>query len=254
MENTLLIGLSRQMTLERQMDVVANNVANVNTTGYKADKSLFEEYLTSGAHEDNFSGRDRRVSYVTDRATYHDLSQGRVEETKNPLDIAIDGKGFLVVQTPGGERYTRDGNLQINAQGQLVTASGYPVLGNSGPIVFQSTDKEISINAEGGVSVLEGVNRIDSIRGKLRIVSFAQPQKLTKQGANLYAPGTGNAAQADTTSRVRQGFVEKSNVNSVSEMSKMIEVTRAYTQISALLQQQGDLRKSALDKLADVPA
>jgi flagellar basal-body rod protein FlgF len=254
MENMLLVGLSRQMTLERQLDVVANNVANVNTTGYKADKSLFQEYLTSGAHQDNFSGSDRRVSYVTDRATYHDFAQGPAEQTKNPLDVAIDGKAFLVVQTPGGERYTRDGSLQINSQGQLVTAAGNPVLGTGGPIVFQPTDKEISINANGGVSVLEGVNRIDSIRGKLRLVSFAQAQKLVKEGANLYSSGAGNAAQPDTTSKLRQGFIEKSNVNSVSEMSKMIEVTRAYTQISAMLQQQGDLRKSALDKLADVPA
>jgi flagellar basal-body rod protein FlgF len=254
MENMLLVGLSRQMTLERQMDVVANNVANVNTTGYKADKSLFQEYLTSGAHQDNFSGKDRRVSYVTDRATYHDFAQGPAEPTKNPLDVAIDGKGFLVVQTPGGERYTRDGSLQINSQGQLVTASGNPVLGSSGPIVFQPTDKAISITADGSVSVLEGVSRIDSVRGKLRLVSFAQAQRLVKEGANLYSSGAGNAAQPDATSKVRQGFVEKSNVNSVAEMSKMIEVTRAYTQISAMLQQQGDLRKSALEKLADVPA
>jgi flagellar basal-body rod protein FlgF len=253
MENMHLVGLSRQMTLERQMDVVANNVANVNTSGYKADKSLFQEYLTSGAHEDNFSGRDRRVSYVIDRATWHDFAQGAAEPTKNPLDLAIDGKGFLVVQTPAGERYTRDGGLQINSQGQLVTAAGNPVLGTSGPIVFQPTDKEISITANGSVSVLEGVSRIDSVRGKLRLVSFAQAQRLVKEGANLFSAGAGNAAQPDATSTVRQGFVEKSNVNSVAEMSKMIEVTRAYTQISAMLQQQGDLRKSALDKLADVP-
>jgi flagellar basal-body rod protein FlgF len=254
MQNMLLVGLSRQMTLERQIDVVANNVANVNTTGYKADKSLFQEYLASGAREDDFRGSDRRVSYVTDRATWHDFSQGTAEATKNPLDVAIDGKAFLVVQTPRGERYTRDGSLQINAQGQLVTSAGYPVLGNAGPIVFQPTDKEVTINADGGVSVLEGLSRIDSIRGKLRLVSFAQAQKLVKEGANLYAPGEGNPAQPDATSKVRQGFIEKSNVNSVAEMSKMIEVTRAYTQISAMLQQQGDLRKSALDKLADVPA
>ena len=254
MENMLLVGLSRQMTLERQMDVVANNVANVNTTGYKTDKSLFQEYLASGAREDDFRGSDRRVSYVTDRATWHDFSQGTAEATKNPLDVAIDGKAFLVVQTPRGERYTRDGSLQINAQGQLVTSAGHPVLGNAGPIVFQPTDKEVTINADGGVSVLEGLSRIDSIRGKLRLVSFAQAQKLVKEGANLYASGDNNPAQPDATSKVRQGFIEKSNVNSVAEMSKMIEVTRAYTQISAMLQQQGDLRKSALDKLADVPA
>ena len=254
MENTLLVGLSRQMVLERQMDVVANNVANVNTNGYKADRSMFQEYLASGAHEDNFLASDRRVSYVQDRATFHDFSQGAAEETKNPLDVAIDGGGFLVVQTPAGERYTRDGALQINNQGQLVTAGGNPVLGNSGPIVFQPTDKQVSIAADGNVTVLEGTNRIDSVRGKLRVVSFAQAQSLQKEGSDLYSAGAGIAAQPDTSSKLRQGFVEKSNVNSVLEMSRMIEVTRTYTQISNLLQQQSDLHKTAIDKLADVPA
>ena len=254
MENALLIGLSRQMVLERQMDVVANNVANVNTNGYKADRSLFSEYLNSGAHEDNFAGRDRAVSYVLDNGTFKDFAQGPTEQTKNPLDVAIDGGGFLVVQTRGGERYTRDGGLQINNQGQLVTQSGNPVLGTSGPIVFQPTDHDISIAADGNITVLEGVNRIDSVRGKLRVVNFADAQKLVKEGSNLYSAGPGTAAQPDIVSTVRQGFIEKSNVNSVAEMSRMIEVTRAYTQISAMLQQQGDLRKTALDKLADVPA
>lgn len=254
MENTLLIGLSRQMTLERQMDVVANNVANVNTSGFKADKSLFEEYLKSGAHEDNFRGNDRRVSYVQDRGTFKDFSKGPTEQTKNPLDVAIDGAGFLVVQTPAGERYTRDGGLQINNQGQLVTASGNAVLGTSGPIVFQPTDHDISIAQDGNISVQEGINRVGSIRGKLRLVSFADAQKLLKEGSNLYSAGTGAAAQPDAASRVQQGYIEKSNVNSVTEMSRMIEVTRTYTQISNLLQQQSDLHKTAIEKLADVPA
>jgi flagellar basal-body rod protein FlgF len=187
MQNTLLVGLSRQVVLERQMDVVANNIANINTSGYKADRSLFQEFLATNAHEDNFVPSDRRVSFVQDRATFHDFSQGPSEETKNPLDVAIDGAGFLAVQTPAGERYTRDGNLQINNQGQLVTQSGYPVLGNSGPIVFQQTDKAINIAQDGNVTVLEGTNRVDSVRGKLRVVSFAQAQRLVKEGANLYS-------------------------------------------------------------------
>ena len=254
MENTLLVGLSRQMTLERQMDVVANNVANVNTNGYKADKSLFQEYLKSGAHEDNFVGRDRRVSYVAEGSGFHDFTQGPTEQTKNPLDVAIDGGGFLVVQTPGGERYTRDGGLQINSQGQLVTAAGNPVLGTSGPIVFQPTDHDVSIAADGNITVLEGINRIDSVRGKLRLVSFAQAQALLKEGSSLYSADAGAAAQPDTASKVKQGFIEKSNVNSVAEMSRMIEVTRTYTQIATLLQQQSDLHKTAIQQLADVPA
>jgi flagellar basal-body rod protein FlgF len=254
MENVSLIGLSRQMTLERQLDVVANNVANINTNGYKADRSMFQEFLASGAHEDNFVGRDRNVSFVQDHATLRDLTAGPTEQTKNPLDLAIDGNAFLAVQTPAGERYTRDGGLQINTQGQLVTASGYPVLGTSGPIVFQPGDKDINIAKDGNVSVIEGANKTDSIRGKLRLVSFAQAQRLLKEGANLYSAGEGATPQPSITARVNQGYIEKSNVNSVLEMSRMIEVTRAYTQISAMLQQQTDMRKSAIEKLADVPA
>ncbi len=254
MENTLLVGLSRQMTLERQMDVVANNVANINTNGFKADRSLFEEFLNSGAHEDNFARPDRRVSFVQDRGTFRDFAVGNTEMTKNPLDVAIDGGGFLTVQTPAGERYTKDGGLQINNQGQLVTAAGNPVLGTSGPIVFQPTDHDISIAADGNITVVEGTGRTDSVRGKLRLASFADAQKLVKDGNNLFSAGPGAVAQPDSVSKVRQGFIEKSNVNSVTEMSRMIEITRTYTQISALLSQQSDLHKSAIEKLADVPA
>ena len=253
MENMLLVGLSRQMVLERQMDVVANNVANVNTNGYKADKSLFAEFLKTGAHEDNFVGRDRSVSYVLDSGTFKDLAQGPSEQTKNPLDVAIDGGGFLVVQTAGGERYTRDGNLQINNQGQLVTAAGNAVLGTSGPIVFQPTDHDVAISPDGTVTVQEGTSRTDSVRGKLRLASFTDAQKLLKEGYNLFAQGEAGAAQADPKSTVQQGYVEKSNVNTVSEMSRMVEVMRTYQQIATLLQQQSDLHKSAIDKLADVP-
>jgi flagellar basal-body rod protein FlgF len=253
MENSLLVGLSRQMVLERELDVVANNVANVNTNGFKADHSLFEEYLNSGAHEDNFQRPDRRVSYVQDRGTFHDFAQGSAQLTSNPLDIAIDGNAFLAVQTAGGERYTRDGNLQLSPTGQLVTVSGDPLLGTSGPIVFQPTDHDISISPDGTVSVLEGSSHTDSVRGKLRLVNFADAQKLLKQGSNLFS-AEGTAAQPDAKSTIRQGYVEKSNVNSVVEMSRMVEVMRSYQQVANLLQEQSDLHKTAIDKLADVPA
>lgn len=254
MQNALLVGLSRETTLERQLQIVANNVANVNTTGYKADQSLFEEFLNSGAHEDNFIGSDRRVSFVQDRASFHDMTQGALQETNNPLDVAIDGSAFLAVQTAGGERYTRDGSLQLNNQGQLVTLSGDPVLGNAGPITFQPTDHDINISPDGTITVMEGVSRTDSIRGKLRLVSFADAQQLLKQGANLFAPGDGAAAQPDLKSTIRQGYVEKSNVNAVSEMSRMIEVNRTYAQIANMMQQQGDLQKNAINQLAEIPS
>jgi flagellar basal-body rod protein FlgF len=155
------------------------------------------------------------------------------------------------VQTAAGERYTRDGGLQMNSQGQLVTASGNPVLGTSGPIVFQPTDHDINVSPDGTVTVVEGNGRTDSLRGKLRLVSFTDAQKLLKEGSNLYS---GEGAAPDLKSQVQQGYIEKSNVNGVAEMSRMIEITRAYTQIATMLQQESDLHKSAIEKLADVPA
>src|SRR5262249_17486520 len=131
MENTLLVGLSKQVALERQLDVIANNIANVNTSGFKAEKSIFEQYLRTNAHEDNFIGVARRVSFVQDRATWHDLSQGSTQLTNNPLDLVIDGDGYFVVQAQGGERYTRNGSFQVNNTGQLVTAEGNIVQGTA---------------------------------------------------------------------------------------------------------------------------
>ena len=122
MENALLVGLSRQMVLGRAMDVVANNIANMNTTGFKADNAMFEEYLMPVARENRFSPADQRVSFVNDRGAWHNLSGGALQQTGNPLDIAIDGDAFIAVQTAAGERYTRSGALKINSAGVIVTA------------------------------------------------------------------------------------------------------------------------------------
>ena len=256
MENALLIGLSRQIALGRELEVVANNMANLDTTGYKADGSIFQEYLMPGASADQFQSRDRKLSYVQDRATWHDFSAGGVKKTGNPLDVAIDGDAFLVVETPRGERYTRNGALQINATGELVTSAGDRVLGEGGPIQFQQTDHDISINPDGTITVREGSNtRSDSARGKLRLVGFDRISQLQKDGSSLFAAPNGVAPQAAPAGvRVVQGAIEQSNVRSVIEVARMIEVTRTYTQIAGVLQQQSDQRRNAIDKLAEVPA
>lgn len=250
MQNAVLVGLSRQVVLSRELDVVANNIANLNTTGYKADGSLFEEYLSSAARA---AQTGKRVSYVIDRGIWHDMSQGPIEHTGNPLDLAIDGDGFLAVQTARGERYTRDGALKINAAGQLVTADGDPVLGTSGPIVLQPNDQQISISRDGTVSVREGNSTADSVRGKLRLVNFASSQQIQKDGGSLFAAVNGAVPQETTQASLMQGEIEKSNVRGVAEMSRMIEITRSYTQIAAMIQQQSDQSTQAIDKLAEVP-
>src|SRR6476646_113775 len=248
MQNALLIGLSRQVALSRELDVVANNIANMNTTGFKADGSLFEEYLNSAAR-----AADTRVSFVRDRATWIDMSAGAIERTGNALDVAINGDGFFAVQTQQGVRYTRNGSLQINPSGQLVTAQGDPVLGDGGPITFQPTDRQISISPDGTISVREGNSQADSQRGKLRIVSCANPLQLQKDGNGTFNYAGNDAPAEAKTATIAQGALEKSNVRAVVEMSRMIEITRSYTQIAAMLQQQSDLGQSSIDKLADVP-
>ena len=253
MENGSLVGLSRQIALSRELDVVANNIANVNTTGYTSDNTVFHEFLMPGVSANQFRGADRQVSFVQDRATWIDFSQGAVQSTGNPLDVAVSGNAFLTVQTPRGERYTRNGALQVNNQGQLVTSEGLQVVGQNGPIVFQPNDREISIGIDGTISVREGQATTDAQRGKLKLASFAQPRTLQKDGTSTYMAPAGVTPQVPTDAKVTQGAIEKSNVQTVTEMTRMVEITRAYTQIAQILQNQSDMRRSAIDKLADVP-
>jgi flagellar basal-body rod protein FlgF len=248
MQNTLLVGLSRQVALGRELEVVANNIANINTTGFKADGSIFEEFLNSNARADQTGSR---VSFVRDRGTWHDLSTGAVEKTGNPLDVAVDGKGFLVVQTPRGERYTRNGSFQISATGELVTSEGYQVMGDAGPMKFQPTDNQVTISPDGTVSVREGASKTDSQRGRLRMVTL-DAANLRKDGNGTFSVVNGTP-QPTKESRIIQGSVEKSNVRAVVEMTRMIEVTRSYTQVATMLSQQADMQRSSITKLAEVP-
>jgi len=254
MQNALLVGLSRQVALGRELDVVANNIANLNTTGFKADGAVFEEFISPTARLDNFMGADKRVSFVQDRATWLDMSQGPLERTGNSLDVAIDGRGFLAVQTPRGERYTRNGAMQINNNGELVTSEGFQVVGESGPITFQNSDRDITINNDGSIRVREGASATaDSSRGKLRLVEFANPQQLTKDASSTFQAGANQQPTTATDTRVVQGAVEKSNVQGVLEMTRLIEVSRSYTEVANILQQQGEMRRETINRLAEVP-
>jgi flagellar basal-body rod protein FlgF/flagellar basal-body rod protein FlgG len=256
MDNTLLVGLSRQVTLSRELEVVANNLANINTTGYKADSSIFEQFLMPPASSGEFPPGSRELAYVQDRATWHNFGPGPIQRTGGPLDVAIDGDAFLVVQTAAGQRYTRNGALQINPTGALVTNAGDPVLGVGGPIQFQNTDHDISIGEDGTITVREGPSATsDATRGQLQLAQFADPGALQKQGSSLFSAPVGVAPQpAPPTVRVVQGAIEQSNVSAVAEMSRMIQITRSYEAIASLLQQENTERTTALDKLSAVPA
>jgi flagellar basal-body rod protein FlgF len=254
MENALLVGLSRQMALSRELEIVANNIANIDSTGFKADNAAFSQFLMPGASDGQFTGNDRHVSFVQDRASWIDLSQGALAHTGNPLDVAIDGKAYFAVQTPRGQRYTRNGAFSINATGQLVTSDGDQVLGTGGPITFQTTDHDVSISANGIITVHEGASTADAPRGQLQIVGFDKPQGLQKDGGSTFmVPNGVNPGPAPQGTRVVQGAIEKSNVHAIVEMARMIEITRSYSDIAAILQQQGDQRRNALQQLSQAP-
>jgi flagellar basal-body rod protein FlgF len=254
MENALLVGLSRQTALSHELDIVANNIANIDTTGYKADSALFSQYLMPKVGDDEFTGGDRRISFVTDRASWIDFAQGALQRTGNPLDVAIEGNAYLAVQTPRGVRYTRNGALLTNASGQLVTSEGYPVLGENGPITFQNTDNGVIISPTGIITVREGNSTTDSPRGTLQLVSFDQQNQLQKDGSSTFMAPPGVTPTAPPLgTRVVQGAIEKSNVNAVSEISRMIQITQSYNDIANVLQQQSDQRKNALTQLSQAP-
>ncbi len=181
MQNALFVGVSAQAALARELDVIANNMANVSTTGFKARSARFQEYLMPVASADSFQRSDRRLSYVIDQGTPLDLTQGPVEPDGNPMHVALRGDAFLAVQTPQGVRYTRNGAFELNAQGNLVTSDGYAVQGDGGPITIGQQETGLSIAPDGTVSTNLG------IRGRLRLVTFANPQALKSEGANLFS-------------------------------------------------------------------
>lgn len=245
MENAQLISLSRQVALQRQMDVVANNLANINTTGFKAERMLFQQYLMPVAADRDFAYPDQPLHYVEDWATVHDMSGGSIVQTGNPLDIALTGEGFLTVQTAAGERYTRAGSLQIDNTGTLVDLDGNPVLADGAPVQFDASDTDISISGDGTISTNNGG------KGRLQIVEFASPEEVAREGFNLWVGGT---PQPATATRVVQGAIERSNVSGVGEMTEMIRVSRAYESLANLMDKQNDLRRSAIQKLGELNA
>lgn len=247
MENALLVGLSRQMALTRELDVIANNIANTSTNGFKARSSRFNEFIMPVASAEAFLRPDRPVSYVIDKGTPIDLSQGSTERTGNPLDVALRGDNYLVVQSPNGERYTRAGSLQINQRGELVTQTGMRVLGDGGPIVFGPGESDAKIAADGTVSSDQG------IRGKLRQVRFANPQSLVSDGNNLFS-STAPALPAGPQARLETGAIEASNVKAVVELTRLMEVQRSYQSLANIMSKSDELRSRAISRLADQQA
>jgi flagellar basal-body rod protein FlgF len=238
MDNAAYVALSRQMTLRRQLDIIANNVANADTAGFKAEQLLTEEEPTRPARS---FGLKPPVDFVIDGEVARDFGQGALTQTGNTFDVGIEGDGFLAVQTAAGTRYTRDGRLQLDGLNRLVTAAGDPVLVNGGEVTFNPEQPTPVIAPDGTIS--QGAVQL----GRLDLVRFDSRRGLSKEGDNLFV-STAPAQRAPDV-RVRQGMLEQSNVKPVLEITQLMEVSRAYERATRIVDQTTDLSRRAVERL-----
>lgn len=248
MENAPLIGLSRQIALQRQMEVVANNLANINTTGFKAERVLFEDFLMPKASDENFPVADRDLHYTQDWATMHDLQPGAFVQTGGEFDLALNGDGFFAVETPQGVQYTRNGAFHLDGTGTLVTAQGYPVLSELGQITFAANETDITISPQGAILSSAGN------KGRIQVTTFDNPQNLVRVGESFFAPRGNDQGQTALFAGVQQGALEQSNVSGVTETADMIRINRAYQLVSQFIERHDELRSGAIRRLGDVNA
>jgi flagellar basal-body rod protein FlgF len=244
MDNTLYVGLSRQMVLRREMDIIANNIANLDTNGFKVE-SLMQK--TDPAYPAVTMGGPKPVKFVAADGVARDFNQGVLVKTDAPLDMAIEGQGFFQVQGPDGPRFTRDGRFTTDTSGKLVTQGGLAVADESGgEIIIDGEKGPVSIGPDGSMS--QGNERI----GKIGAFKFANAGVLEKAGDNLYKNTSNLSAEKAEDAKVRQGFLESSNVKPVLEITRMVEVSRAYEQTSKMIDSAADLSRRAVDRLGRV--
>jgi flagellar basal-body rod protein FlgF len=231
MDNGIYIALSRQTALFRDLNVTANNVANVNTSGYQAEEMMFTDYLVN-------DGNKHKMAFTQDISSYRDTRAGGMHITGNALDVAIQGEGYFTVQTPQGNRYTRSGNFQLDGQGVMVTQDGFPVLdtGNQ-QIQFEEEDREIKVLSTGAI-VVNGEER-----SSLAVVKFANDQELERLNSTLYSSKT--PPQPADTAVVVNGVLENSNVQPVVELVKLTELSRSSTNTAKLIEVMYDLQRKA---------
>lgn len=230
MDNSIYIALSYQLTRFRDLEVTANNIANMNTPGYSGEKLSFSEHLERDVEEQN--------SYVNDPISYRDTTRGPFRTTENPLDLAISGNAYFQVQTPLGIRYTKAGNFQINEAGNIVTAEGHAVLGaGGGEITLPANTTTIVINGAGEVSA-DG-----EIAGQIGMMEFANEQAMKRAGSTLFTAE--ETPQPSITARMVQGAIESSNVSGVTELTRIIELQRSVTSSARFIETMYDLQRRA---------
>ena len=271
MSKGIFTAVSGAVAQTERLDTIANNLANVNTPGFKRDSQIFKEYVTAyqkeptamtipripGSIESFYDMNGGDKSYVETDGTHTDYSQGFAKATGNKLDVAIDGDGFFEVATPQGVRMTRAGSFTINNDGILVTKQGFPVLKEGAPgsdpqgrMIKTDGTRDIAFG-EGG-EITQGNQPI----GKLSLVTVQQKDALQKQGENLYTFRNGYNATPESVktsgagTKLQQGFLEGSNVNPIKEMTDMITATRTFESTQKAIQAYDDMQKKLV---TDVP-
>ena len=244
MENAAYDGLSRQMTLRRELDVVANNIANADTTAFKSEQLILGTEV--GARARNDAVRPG-VSFVLDRGLGRDYGQGALERTDRTLDFAIEGEGaFFVVQDGAGEAYTRDGAFTLDPEGRLVTGQGRPVLGAGQEILLDPALGSPAVAADGTITQ-EG-----RVVGRLTAVRFDDLAALEKGGDGVYRNVSNLQPIEATDARIHQGMLEGSNVNSLIEITNLIEIQRAYERVTRMIENANDLSRRSVERLGKV--
>ncbi|PHR60902.1 MAG: flagellar biosynthesis protein FlgF [Robiginitomaculum sp.] len=244
MENALMVALTRQMTLRRELSITANNLANMNTAGFKVEKLLLAS--KSGATSSHADGPNK-INFVQDWGVARDFSDGRIEITGRPLDVALIGKGFFAVETPDGERYTRDGRFKVDQTGTLSTSDGMMVLDDTGaPILMDAFGGAPSIDQKGIISI-DGAEI-----GRLKVVGFAALGGLAKDGSGRYRAPEGAIPETIETPKIMQAYLERSNVVPILEINRMVEVTRSYQSVSNMLKSEEDTSRQAIQRLGRV--
>lgn len=238
MENTSYIALSRQAALWRQLDVVAGNLANMNTPSYKNDQMMFREYLVDTRSSDKLLGK--QLSYVQDMGLLRDTRAGALQETGNTFDFALASEdGYFQIEAEGGMRYTRNGRFRIDESGMLVNAAGYAVMGQGdSPIIFAPNEVNISVAPDGTVSTENGVVAI------LKVVRFEDQQKMRKVGDSLYE--TNEQPQEKINPQISQFMVESSNVQAVAEITAMTKILRDYQSIQQMIDREHERQMNVI--------
>lgn len=244
MENAAYIGLSRQMTLRRELDIVANNIANAETTGFKVEQLLVGAEVGERARN---AFVKPGASFVLDNGVGRDFSQGALKQTGRALDFAIEGEGaFFKLQDGAGEAYTRDGAFTLDPEGRLTTQAGLPVLGDGGEIILDPQLGEPTVGADGTIS--QGAQVV----GRLAVVRFEALGALEKGGDGLYR-NTSNAQPLEATdASIRQGMLEGANVNPLIEVTNLIEISRAYERVTRMIENATDLSRRSVERLGRV--